>query len=121
MIKILCIEDDDAQRLEVVDALTTEGFEVIEAQDGSSGLKLILTETVDLILCDRMMDGKSGYTLLEELRTNHPDKKDIPFVFFTALDDRRDKLATTHLHPTEYLTKPLDFSLLIEKVRELTD
>ncbi len=121
MTKILCIEDDKEQRLEIVDALTTEGFEVLEAQNGSSGLKLILSEQVDLILCDRVMDDMSGYALLEELRKNHLDKKDIPFVFLTALDDRRDKLATDDLQPTAYITKPLDVTLLIEKIRELAN
>jgi DNA-binding response OmpR family regulator len=121
MIKILCIEDDDAQRFEIVDALTTEGFEVIEAQNGSSGLKLILTESVDLILCDRMMNGKSGYTLLEELRNNHPDKKDIPFVFLTVLNDKRDELATAHLLPAAYITKPIDLPLLIKKIKALIE
>jgi len=120
MTTILCIEDDKEQRLEIVDALTTEGFEVIEARSGSDGLKFILSESIDLILCDRVMEGKSGYTLLEELRKNHPDKADIPFVFLTALDDRRDKLAIAHLRPTEYITKPLDFSLLIQKIKSLT-
>lgn len=89
MTRILCIEDDDAQREEVVDTLTSEGFEVLEAGDGDSSLKLILEEMPDLILCDRKMEKKSGYTLLEELRQNHPETKDIPFVFLTALDDRR--------------------------------
>lgn len=121
MTKILCIEDDNEQRLEIVDALTTEGFEVLEAQNGSSGLKLILSESIDLILCDRKMNGMDGYTLLEELRKDHPEKKDIPFVFLTALDDRRDKFATVDLHPTAYITKPLDVTSLIEKIRELTN
>lgn len=120
MTKILCIEDHKAQRLEIVDALTTEGFDVLEAQDGSSGLELILSEAIDLILCDRMMDGKSGYALLEELRNNHPETKSIPFVFLTGLDDRRDRLATIELQPAAYLTKPLDVTLLIKKIRELT-
>ncbi|MFT4819679.1 MAG: DNA-binding response OmpR family regulator [Candidatus Azotimanducaceae bacterium] len=120
MTKILCIEDDNEQRLEIAEALTTEGFEVIEAQDGAAGLKLILSEPVDLILCDRVMSGTSGYALLEDLRKNHPDKRDIPFVFLTALDDRRDKLTTAYLHPTAYITKPLDITLLIVKIRELT-
>jgi DNA-binding response OmpR family regulator len=55
MTKILCIEDDKEQLIEIVDALTTEGFEVIEAQSASSGLELILSESIDLILCDRVM------------------------------------------------------------------
>jgi len=121
MTKILCVEDDKAQRVEIVEALTSEGFEVVEAENGSAALTLILSESIDLILCDRVMNGKSGFALLEELRKKHPDKTGIPFLFLTALDDRRDKLATTHLHPTEYITKPLDFTLLIVKIRELTD
>ena len=64
MIKILCIEDDENQRQEIVEALVTEGFEVLEAADGKSGLELILGERPDLILCDRVMTGKSGYALL---------------------------------------------------------
>jgi CheY-like chemotaxis protein len=121
MTKILCIEDDTLQRQEIVDALTTEGFEVFEAADGSSGLEMIVREQLDLILCDRMMEEKSGYTLLEELRDNYPDKSDIPFVFLTALVDRRDKLATADLHPAAYISKPVDIELLIGKIRELTD
>ncbi|MFT7675150.1 MAG: response regulator RpfG family c-di-GMP phosphodiesterase, partial [Gammaproteobacteria bacterium] len=61
----------------------------------------------------------SGYELLDELRKNHPDKKGIPFVFLTALDDTRDKLATVHLHPAAYIIKPFDLTLVIEKIREL--
>ncbi|MFT5664769.1 MAG: DNA-binding response OmpR family regulator [Gammaproteobacteria bacterium] len=121
MIKILCIENEKEQRIEIVDALTTEGFEVIEAHSASAGLKLILSEPIDLILCDRMMGGKSGYTLLEEIRKNHPDKENIPFVFLTGLDDRRDRLATAHLHPAAYITKPFEVTLLIEKIRSLTN
>ncbi len=120
MTRILCIEDDDAQRQEIVEALTSEGFEVLEAADGDAGLKLILEEMPDLILCDRRMEKKSGYALLEELRQNHPETKDIPFVFLTALDDRRDKLATARLQPTGYITKPIDIRVLLSEVRELT-
>ncbi|MEE8352043.1 MAG: response regulator [Rhodospirillales bacterium] len=119
MIRILCIEDDDAQRDEIVEWLTSNGFEVLEAEDGDSGLKLILEEMPDLILCDRMMKKKSGYTLLEELRQNHPKTKDIPFIFLTALDDRRDKLATARLQPSGYITKPIDIQVLLSEIRKL--
>ena len=120
MTRILCIEDDEAQRQEIVDALTSEGFEVLEAGDGDSGLKLILEEMPDLILCDRMMKKKSGYALLEELRRNHPQTEDIPFLFLTALDDRRDMFATAELQPTKYITKPIDIGALLDEIRDLT-
>ena len=120
MTKILCIEEDDAQRQEIVDTLRSEGFEVLEAEDGDSGLRLILKEIPDLILCDRRLKKKSGYALLEELRQDHPETKDIPFVFLTALRDRRDKKAVDHLRPTKYLTKPINFRVLISEIRKLT-
>ena len=120
MTRILCIEDDNDHRQSIVDALTSEGFEVLEADDGDSGLKLILKEMPDLILCDRMMEKKSGYTLLEELRQNHPETKDIPFVFLTALDDWRDQKAVGQLGPAGYITKPIDIRVLIRDIRELT-
>jgi DNA-binding response OmpR family regulator len=120
MTVILCIEDDVLQRQEIVDTLKTEGFDVFEASDGDSGLEIILSKQLDLILCDRMMAGKSGYTLLEEIRENHPEKMGTPFVFLTALDDRRDKLATAGLHPAAYITKPIDLGVLIDEIKRLT-
>jgi len=120
MIRILCIEDDKIQRQEIVDALVTEGFEVLEAADGNSGLELILGERPELILCDRVMAGKSGYALLEELRENHPETRDIPFLFLTALNHRKDILATADLHPAAYITKPVKLTSLIDTIRELT-
>ncbi|MFT4579534.1 MAG: CheY-like chemotaxis protein [Nitrospinales bacterium] len=80
-----------------MDALTTEGFEVLEAADGNSGLEMILKKQFDLILCDRVMEGKSGYMLLEELRDKYPDKLEIPFVFLTALDELTE--TTFHTSP----------------------
>ena len=120
MTRILCIDDDDAQRQAIVDVLTSEGFVVFEAEDGDSGLRLILREMPDIILSDRVMEKKSGYALLEELRQDHPETQDIPFVFLTGLDDRRDRMATAQLQPAGYITKPIDVRALISEIRKLT-
>jgi len=67
-----------------------------------------------------MMADNSGYALLEELRENHPETRDIPFLFLTALDHRKDKHAVVDLHPTAYITKPADITSLIDTIRDLT-
>jgi len=65
-----------------------------------------------LLLTKVLMAGKSGYALFEELRENYPDTRDIPFLFLTALDHRKDKHAIVDLHPTAYITKPVDITSL---------
>jgi len=117
MTKILLIEDEIAVREMLVDELSVNGYEVIEAVNGDDGLKKIIANTPDLIICDRAMAVCSGYQLLENLRKDHPEYNTIPFVFMTALTDPRDKEAVEHLKPTGYLEKPIDFAVLNKTIK----
>ena len=72
-----------------------------------------------LVICDRSMPKVSGVELLQTLRDKHPEFNDMPFIFLTALDDRRDKHATAYLNPAEYMTKPIDFVMLQQKIERL--
>ena len=119
MTKILLIEDEDPLREMLLDELTYQGHQVIEAKNGEEGLRKLLEKEPDLVLCDRAMPGMSGYEVLERIRGCHPQYNDIPFVFLTALTDPRDKVAVDHLKPSGYLEKPLDFITLNEKIKFL--
>lgn len=120
MTRILLIEDEPSVREMLADELTVQGHEVIEAHDGEEGLRKILEQSPELVLCDRAMPGMSGYTLLEKVRASHPQMAGVPFVFLTALADPRDRAAVDHLKPAAYLTKPVDFGALSEKITALT-
>lgn len=120
MVKIVLIEDEEAVREMLVDELSTQGHKVVEAANGEEGLKKIIGEKPDLILCDRAMPGLSGYDVLHRIREAHPEYNDIPFVFLTALADPRDKASVEHLRPAAYIEKPVDFKVLGEKIRALT-
>jgi len=119
MVKIVLVEDETAVREMLVDELTAEGHDVVEAVNGEEGLKAILDNKPDLVLSDRAMSVMSGYRMLEIIRQDYPDLSSIPFVFMTALTDPRDKEAVEHLKPNAYLEKPIDFAKLHELVAEL--
>lgn len=120
MTKILLIEDEASVREMLVDELTVQGHEVIEAHNGEEGLRKFLESEPDIVLCDRAMPGMSGFDVLERIRGAHPQFNDTPFIFLTALADPRDRAAVDHLRPAAYMTKPIDFSALTEKIEKLT-
>ncbi|TAL33767.1 MAG: response regulator [Alphaproteobacteria bacterium] len=119
MAKILLIEDEAPVREMLTDELTVQGHKVVEASTGEEGLKKFLELEPDLVVCDRAMPGMSGYEVLERIRGAHPQFEDIPFIFLTALTDPRDKAAVEHLKPAAYIEKPVDFKVLVEKIKAL--
>lgn len=119
MAKILLIEDEAAVREMLVDELTEQGHKIFEASNGEEGLKKFLELEPDIVLCDRAMPGMSGFEVLERIRGAHPQYNDVPFVFLTALADPRDRAAVDHLNPSAYLSKPVDFNDLAEKIKTL--
>jgi CheY-like chemotaxis protein len=119
MARILLIEDEPQVREMLLDELAEQGHLVIEAQNGIEGLKMLVDKEPDLVLCDRAMPGMSGYEVLERIRGAYPQYSDLPFVFLTALSDPRDKAAVEHLKPSAYISKPVDFTMLGNKINSL--
>ncbi len=109
MTKIVCIEDEADFRETLVEFLEDLGYQVAQAVNGKDGLDTIVEQRPALVICDRMMPLMSGTELLQTLRDLHPELDGTPFIFLTALADRRDKHATAEMFPTAYLTKPVEF------------
>ncbi|HYC01827.1 MAG TPA: response regulator transcription factor [Azospirillaceae bacterium] len=117
MRKLLVIEDDGGTRELLIEELSEAGFEVLPAVDGRAGLEAMLRHRPDLVLCDIAMPVRSGFDLLRALVDGHPELADIPFVFLTAFADRETELAGRRLGADDFVTKPIDFDLLVEVVR----
>ncbi|MBL8689465.1 MAG: response regulator [Rhodospirillaceae bacterium] len=109
---ILCIEDEEVLRRLIAAELRDAGYEVCEAADGASGLRIASERRPDLVLCDIAMPGADGYDVLSSLRSNHPELVDVPFVFLSAFADRKDVIAGKKLGADDYLTKPVDFEIM---------
>ena len=86
MKSILIIEDEEPFRRTLAERLLMEGFCVRTAADGTEGLRQVEAELPDLILCDIMMPGTDGYTVLETLRAEERTAS-IPFIFLSAKGD----------------------------------
>lgn len=112
---ILIIEDEDHIRENICDILGFEGYNVINANNGSTGIELATTQQPDLIICDVLMPGISGWDVLLELRSN-AETAALPFVFLTALSDRGNARKGISHGADDYITKPFTTRDLLDTI-----
>ncbi len=101
---VLVIDDDATARALMGRFLGKEGFRVLEAADGETGIALARREQPDVITLDVVMPGVDGWTVLSTLKED-PALSTIPVVMLTIVDDKNLGFA---LGASEYLTKPID-------------
>ena len=117
MAKILCIEDEVELREIITEVLEEAGYDVCVAGDGEKGLEMIHNHKPDLVLCDINMPQKDGYEVLKEIRDNHLILADMPFIFLSALADKERVLAGLTTGADAYLTKPINYEILLSTVQ----
>ncbi len=117
MTTILCIEDEPELREDIAEELASAGYDVKQARDGHEGLQMIINYKPSLVLCDITMPRKNGYQLLKEIRENYSIFAEMPFIFVSALADRERILAGLSDGADAYLTKPIDYELLLATVK----
>lgn len=103
---ILVIEDQPDMRESIATILGMEGYEVLEAADGKSGILWAREEKPDLILCDVMMPEMDGHAVLNQLRHERAIAG-TPFIFLTARGEKQDLRDGMNLGADDYLTKPV--------------
>lgn len=101
---ILVIEDNATMRELVLRALGGT-YQMLEAEDGETGLKLALEHLPDLVICDISMPGMDGYQVLEEMH-RHEQGMEIPFIFLTAFGDQHSMRKGMNLGADDYIVKP---------------
>jgi CheY-like chemotaxis protein len=118
-IKVLYVEDESDVRKNLASILEDEGFEVLQAENGNRGLEIFLETNPDIIISDIIMPEVDGYDLLKSIRDNENiNNNDVPFIFISALGGKGDILKGIDLQASDYLVKPIDFDLLIAKIKE---
>jgi diguanylate cyclase (GGDEF)-like protein len=105
MKKILVIEDEELVRENILELLDAEGLAGIGATNGYKGIDLAKVEKPDLIICDVMMPGLDGYSVLKALR-QETTFATTPFIFLTAKAAKADFRQGMELGADDYLTKP---------------
>ncbi len=115
---ILLIDDSQTHRAEIRSVIDASGlFErVLEASDGLRGLKLLLAEAVDVVLCDLEMPGLDGDKLLLA-RSSRPGAANVPFVFLTASQDMGRRARLLEDGACDAITKPFHPIDLVARLR----
>jgi len=117
MITILCVEDEDDIRNLLVEEISEAGFTTLEATNGKQALELIISKWPDIVVCDITMPEMNGHQLFAEIQMNHEQLANIPFIFLTALSDKENMVTALKAGAADYLTKPVDFDLLMAKIQ----
>jgi DNA-binding NtrC family response regulator len=112
--KILLIDDEQAIRKALKEILEYESFEVTEAEDGPSALKLVDKETFDLIFCDVKMPRMDGVEVLSKLKEKGIET---PVVIITGHGNVETAVETLKKGAYDFIQKPLDLNRILITVR----
>ena len=115
MTKVLFVDEEPAIRDAVAYALRTDGFEVVLARDGESGLKAALTGDYDVVLLDVMLPGMSGTEVCRRVRAESA----VPIIMLTARSAEVDRVLGLEIGADDYLTKPFSMPELVGRIRAI--
>jgi adenylate cyclase len=116
--RILVADDHETNRDIFLTRLGTHGYQLLQAADGEQALAVARAERPDLILLDVMMPKLDGFEVCRRLK-NDPSLPFTPVVLVTAKADPKDVVAGLDAGADEYLTKPVDQSSLLARVRSM--
>ncbi len=116
--KKILIVDDEKDIVETLSfMLKAKGFDCICAYDGESGLAMAKNEAPDLVILDVMMPKINGYKICRLLKFDNK-YKNIPIIMITARSQDEDKIIGEETGADEYITKPFEFSDVLEKINK---
>jgi DNA-binding response OmpR family regulator len=114
--KVLLVEDDLSILTGLSLNLRYEGFEVLQAQDGRTGLKLALEASPDVLVLDVMLPELNGYELVAQLRERGSR---LPVIILSARGLERDKILGLESGADDYLAKPFGLQELLARIKAL--
>jgi len=115
---LLLIEDSAAHRAEIRRVLEPANLfdHILEAEDGIEGLKLLISERVDLVLCDLEMPGLDGEKILQ-IKESRLAGREIPIIFLTASTDLDRHVRLLESGASDTITKPFHPADLLARMR----
>src|SRR5690348_13120192 len=116
--RILVVDDSSSVRTVARMALREKGYEVIEAENGQDGLKLLDAERIHLIISDVNMPMMDGITFLKEIK-RHPNYKFTPVIMLTTEAGEDKKQEGRAAGAKAWITKPFQPQLLVDAVAKL--
>ncbi|MFA5113639.1 MAG: response regulator [Candidatus Margulisiibacteriota bacterium] len=118
--KILVVDDEPDVASLLTLMLKSQGYAVITAGDGQEALEKARGEAPDLILLDVMLPRMDGYKVARMLKFDE-NYSHIPIIMLTAKIQDRDKQTGLEMGANDYLTKPFDTTVLLDKIKDILE
>ena len=115
--KVLIVDDEPFNVDYIEQELENCNYQFIVANNGREALDKIYNLQPDLVLLDLMMPVLDGFAVLAQVNAD-PAVRDIPVIIVSAANDSRSVVKGIKQGAEDYLTKPLDGDLLVQKVKE---
>ncbi len=117
--RILVVDDEEALRTVLSTELSSEGYEVSTAADGSEAIDLVKGNNYDLVLLDIKMPNVDGFEVLKYVKGNKPD---IKVIMLTGFADLKNAIESKRLGAEDFVSKPYDLVDLLTTIeRVLSD
>jgi PAS domain S-box-containing protein len=113
---LLVVDDEDTNRDLLARLFESRGFVVGTAISGAEALDRIRCERPDMVLLDMNMPGMTGFDVLKEIRVTHTPGT-LPVVMVTGHGESHDLVEALELGANDYVTKPIDFPVVLARVR----
>jgi signal transduction histidine kinase/ligand-binding sensor domain-containing protein/AraC-like DNA-binding protein len=117
VMRVLIVEDND-DLLNFLKRVLSLDFKVYTAVDGEKAWRFIQKQIPDLVVSDIMMPNMDGFELCKIMKSTY-ETSHIPIVLLTALSEKTDQLHGLGLGADDYLTKPFDMNLLIQRIKSI--
>jgi adenylate cyclase len=114
--QVLVVDDNEMNRDMLSRRLSTRGYSVTVAGEGEAALRLLAAQRFDAVLLDVMMPGITGIEVLSRIRSSSSES-DLPVIMVTARDAAEDVVEALRLGANDYVTKPLDFPVVLARLR----
>ena len=114
--ELVLVVDDSPTNLAILNVVLRDVYAVVTATNGPDALNLAASEEPDLIILDIMMPGMDGYEICDRLKAN-PFTKEIPVMFFTAMDQEHQEAKGLAMGAVDYLAKPVSPPIVMARVR----
>lgn len=118
---VLLVEDEAGFRQIYKDVLQSEGYEVLEAEDGDVGWQIAKEKKPTLILLDLILPRLSGYDVLKNVRS-YESTKDIPVIVFSVLENSEDIKKSMLLGANDFIVKGFyEPSYVVDKIKAVLE
>jgi two-component system, OmpR family, response regulator len=113
--RVLLVDDDVPFTRNLVWLLSRRGYEVSAVNDGTSAIQIVEQQEFDVVVLDRKKPGIDGIATLKELKKKRPDVEVVILTGAASVDSALDGI---ELGAYDYITKPIQFSDLEEKISQ---